>query len=83
MTLIGVGFGSSQDIEELTSYQDANDIPWLMAEGPDSMVRDFNVTSQSTKLGIQPDGLITFRKGYGRADPGTWRERLGELAGGA
>jgi hypothetical protein len=43
------------------------------------MVRSFEVTTQSTKLGISADGVIQFRKGFGAASGSEWRTRLQAL----
>ena len=81
MTVVVVGFGSSQNIEELGRYQDENAMPFVFTQGPDDMVRTFAVTTQSTKFGITRDGVIEFREGYGTSSGETWRERLRGLAG--
>ena len=77
---MAVGFGSSETIAKLAAFQDENDIAWTMAEGPDDMVRRYEVTTQSTKLGIGPDGVVLFRYGYGTSGERVWRERLQLLA---
>jgi hypothetical protein len=58
VTVVVVGFGSSQNIEELGRYQDENTMPFVFTQGPDDMVRTFAVTTQSTKFGITRDGVI-------------------------
>ena len=74
-----MGFGSSQTVQHMTEYKEANGLTWTFAEGPDRMVRDFGILSQSTKLGIAPDGLITFMKGYGENDASYWNGVLSGL----
>lgn len=83
MTVLAIGFGSSESVERLGDWQDQNEMPFIFAEGPASMARTFNVTSQSTKFGISRDGVIQFRHGYGTSSADTWAERLSELATGS
>ena len=82
VVLVAVGFGSSQTVEVLGEHWSGNAYPGTVAEGPDSMARDFGVTTQSTKLGIARDGEVLFRHGYGTSSADTWRERLRSLAEG-
>lgn len=46
--------------------------------GPD-MMSDLKVTRQSTKIAISPDGVITYRDGYGKGTDQTWREVFEDL----
>jgi hypothetical protein len=80
VTILAVGFGSSEGIDRLGAYQDDNFMPFVFAEGPTDMVRSFKVTSQSTKFGLGSDGIIRFRHGYGTGSMNTWAERLSVLA---
>ena len=80
MAILAVGFGTSENIGKLAAYQDDNAIPWPFAEGPPDMARDFNVSSQATKLGIGADGVIQFGGGY-NSGPGSWPDVLATLAG--
>lgn len=79
ITLVAVGFGSSQTVEVLNAQKEQRGYLGLFTEGPDSMVRSFEVITQSTKLGISADGVIQFRKGFGAASGSEWRTRLQAL----
>ena len=76
-----MGFGSSESVQRITKYKEENGLTWTFAEGPDRMARDFSVTSQSSKVGIAPDGLITFLKGYGENPAEYWHGVLSDLRG--
>jgi hypothetical protein len=82
VALVAVGFGSSQTVEVLNQQKDQRGYPGVFAEGPDEMVRQFSVRTQSTKFGIGADGLIQFKKGYGAASDADWRARLQGLIDG-
>ena len=74
-----MGFGSAQNIQVLTQYKEENGLMWTFAQGPDHMARDFNVVSQSTKLGIGPHGIIATAKGDGSNDADYWHALLSDL----
>ncbi len=44
------------------------------------MLKDFNVTRQSTKVGIDANGIIVYRAGIGQGDSNEWEGVLKELA---
>jgi thiol-disulfide isomerase/thioredoxin len=73
ITLIGVGFGSGQTIGVLEEYRQQNGIPWAMAEGGLPMLVDYEVRTQSTKVGMDARGVILFRKGYSANSADDWR----------
>ena len=54
----------------------------MFVEGPDGLAAQYEVRRQSTKFGIGPDGVITYRGDYGSSSPDEWRERLRALADG-
>lgn len=54
--------------------------PWQDAEPLGRMLVDLNVRTQSTKIAVDAQGIITYRQGYGRGDPMTWRRVFTELS---
>ena len=46
------------------------------------MLPAYRIITQSTKVAIGGDGVITFRAGYGKASDDTWVEVFEELATG-
>ena len=53
----------------------------MFGEGPASLARDYDVTSQSSKVAVAADGLITLHAGYGRGGADYWRNLLDGLRG--
>jgi len=51
----------------------------VFAEGPASLVRDYNVRSQSSWVAIGRDGSILNRRGYGSDGASFWRGVLDTL----
>ncbi len=73
-----VGFNEGLDV--LSAAQDRNGHPGEVAKPSDSMLKDFNVTRQSTKVGIDANGIIVYRAGIGQGDSNEWEGVLKELA---
>lgn len=44
------------------------------------MLPDYNIVSQATKVGIDRNGVITFRAGYGTVAPEMWHQVFRQLA---
>jgi hypothetical protein len=79
VVLLAVGFQSGQTAGTLDAHFMDNSYPGRTAEAPSAMARDYQVTVQSTKFGIAPNGEILLRSGYGSASPDAWRTRLQSL----
>ena len=72
--------GYNESLSELADYQNASGHPGILALPIDNMLRDFRVTSQSTKVAIDANGIITYRAGYGQGNPSDWPDVLQALA---
>ncbi|MXW30344.1 MAG: hypothetical protein F4Z88_06320 [Chloroflexi bacterium] len=68
-----------EDAARLDSYANGEGYDWIFAEGPASLVRDYNVRSQSSYVGIGRDGAILSRRGYGADGASFWRGVLDTL----
>ena len=73
-----VGFNES--LSELADYQGQSGHPGILALPVGNMLRDFRVTSQSTKVAIDANGIITYRRGYGQGNSSDWPAVLQALA---
>ena len=80
--MVAVGFGSSETVAKLTSHQEARGYPGVFVQGPDGMAPQFDVRTQSTKLGITADGVIQFKQGYCSSSADQWRDRFQALIDG-
>ena len=72
-----VGFNESLDV--LSEAQSRSDHPGEVATPSDTMIGDFNVTRQSTKVAIDANGVIVYRAGIGQGDPSEWERVFKEL----
>lgn len=73
-----VGFNESLDV--LSAAQDRNGHPGEVAKPSASMLKDFNVTRQSTKVAIDANGIIVYRAGIGQGDSNEWHGVFIELS---
>ena len=56
--------------------------PWEMTTFDRAVNADYGITSQSTEIIIDGDGVVTHRGGYGSISSSKWRETLDEVTGG-
>ena len=78
VNLYAVAFNES--LETLSASQDRTGHPGEVATPDGSMISDFKVTSQSTKVAIDGNGVIVYRAGIGQGDTNEWHGVLTELA---
>ena len=57
-----------------------NGYPWMMAPTDLKMTKSYGVRVQSTKFGIDRDGVIVYKRGYGTASEADWTKVLEQLA---
>ena len=64
----------------LKDFEERQDYPWEIAQPGEGMLASLHITSQSTKIAIAADGVITYRDGYGKGTDDTWRKVFKELS---
>ena len=79
---IVVGQDPSEPIVDLVAYRDGQGQPWPVSVAGPGMLADLRITTQAFKLAIGPDGVITYRAGYGGGNPDVWRAVIADLASG-
>ncbi len=79
---IVVGQDPSEPIGELVAYRDSEGQPWPVSVAGPGMLADLRITTQAYKLAVGPDGVITYRAGYGGGNPDVWRAVIADLASG-
>ena len=76
---IGVGTDPTEDAVDVRGYADRQGYTWDMAPFESSIVADFRILSQSSKVAINGDGVITYRSGYGSLSANDWRNIFEDL----
>ena len=68
------------DGEAIRRYRDGNEYPWMMAPTDLEMIKEYGVRVQATKFGIDGDGIIVYKRGYGTGSEADWVQVLEQLA---
>ena len=78
-----MGVDPLETLAEVHGFKLRQGHPWPAAVPKGSMVADFRILTQSTKIAIDSRGIITYRAGFGKGDVGVWRQVMSDLAEGA
>ncbi len=74
-----IGQSTSDDIEKLESDRKKQGYPWPVAQIDPDVLRDLRVLTQSTKIVLDHQGVITYRAGYADGGPSEWRQVFTDL----
>ena len=80
VAFFAIGQDPSESLGKMEQYREREGHPWPVAKPDRNMLIDFRVFQQSTKIAVDAGGIITYRAGYGRGDPDTWRQVFRGLA---
>ena len=75
-----IGQSQFENLEKLEEYSRKEDYPWPVAEIDPKLVKNLRVLQQSTKIGLDHRGVITYRSGYGDGDSKVWQQVFADLA---
>ena len=78
-----VGANFSETLDRLVSNQNREGYPGEVAEPSRSMLEDFRVLKQSTKVGIDESWSIVYRAGFGDVGADGWQGVFEDLAASA
>ena len=79
---IVVGQDPSEPLMDLVAYRDGQGQPWPVSVAGPGMLADLRITTQAFKLALDPDGVVTYRAGFGSGNPEVWRAVIADLASG-
>jgi hypothetical protein len=82
VNFLAIGIDPTETADVLRRYQTSQEYPWPAAVGNREMLQAYNVTSTSTKYGMDRSGLVNWRRGYGVASASEWDELLRALTPG-
>ena len=83
MGLYIVGANFSETLDRLVSNQNREGYPGEVAEPSRSMLEEFRVLKQSTKVGIDGSWTVVYRAGFGDVGADGWQGVFEDLASGA
>ena len=80
MEILAISTDPFDDDAGIRRYRDQNGYPWMMAPTDLEMIKEYGVRVQATKFGIDADGVIVYKRGYGTASEADWIKVLEQLA---
>ena len=69
----------SETLEYLEGYRKEFEYPWPETVPDPDMLKDFRILTQSSKVAVDGNGIITYRDGYGRGRD-SWEGVFAELS---
>ncbi|MCH7656208.1 MAG: hypothetical protein IIC95_09555 [Chloroflexi bacterium] len=79
VAFVAVGFDTTESPSKLEAYRESSELPWTVAVAPREVAVAYGVRVQSTKFGIDRDGVVVWGSGYGTSDAAAWEERFQQL----
>ena len=80
MAFYAVGVDPTEDLGVLESFRQDQNHPWPVALPMGSMIADFRVLKQSTKVVFDKNGVIIYRYAFGRGGS-QWPELFERVTG--
>ncbi len=81
MDFYAVNADPSESLKSAAQYGQNQGWTFPVAHPDEGMIRNFNVVKHSTKVAFGGNGVIIYRDGFGRGDPGRWQQVFQELGG--
>ena len=83
VAFLAVDVDPSEDAELISRYREEQGYPWPMALYDPYIVGEYKITTQASKIVIDSDGVIVFRRGFGTLKEDQWRDALDLVLSGA
>jgi hypothetical protein len=80
VSVLAVDTDPSESESKIRGFRDDNGYSWLWAASHREVMRDYNITVQSSKVAVDHQGVIVFREGYGTQPGETWEKLFEELS---
>ena len=82
MLIVGISYDALSTQSELTRYSNNRGLSFPIAAYERSIVADgYRITAQSSAVGIDANGIIQLRKGYGLQNRNEWQGWVNTLVG--
>ncbi len=76
MLLLGIDTDSFETADYIANWGKSRGFFWPLSTLDRDVLVAYNVRTQSTKIGIDSNGVIVLREGYGTNSVETWQEWL-------
>jgi hypothetical protein len=81
--LVAVGSQVWESDASASRFAEGGGYPWPTVLADPQVVRDYAITAQSSAVGIDAEGVVLLRDGYGTSGEEAWRALLERLAAGS
>ena len=81
LRLVLIAIDPSEPPRDLKSWQESNGYPGTLVLANEKLLDAYKVLIRSTKIGIDHNGAIVFRAGYGEVPKGSWEATVQFLTG--
>ena len=68
---------------KVAGFHEDNEFTWLTSPGDPTMLVQYGIRAQSSKVALDHNGVIFYKAGYGSTGEAQWRQLFEELAAGA
>ena len=79
VAVVAVGTDPNEGLEKIRSYRDSQGYTFPMAVTDSDTIRSYKVTSQSTKIAVDRNGVAQVRSGFGTQGKGWWQDLFTQL----
>ena len=79
MKVIAIGTDPSESADKVRSYRDAEGLIYRIALARTDIVRTYSITAQSSKVGVDKNGVVQVRSGSGTRGDDWWQEAFNTL----
>ncbi|MCZ6615126.1 MAG: hypothetical protein O7F09_01690 [Chloroflexi bacterium] len=77
---MGIGIDPFESLEEIETFRESHGYPWPMTNAESDFFRDYNILVRATKVGVDTNGVIIWREGYGTTSSNEWHQVFQDLA---
>ena len=72
VTFIAVDIDVGANLEELRMFANEQDYPWEVGISSSALLEELSILTQSTKIAIDRDGIVIYRKGFAEGNLEEW-----------
>ena len=79
MKVIAIGTDPNESEGDVRSYRDREGLTYRIALARTDIVRTYSITAQSSKVGVDKNGVVQVRSLYGRQGGDWWQDAFNTL----
>ena len=79
MKVIAIGTDPNESEGDVSSYRDREGLTYRIAVARTDIVSTYRITAQSSKVGVDKNGVVQVRSIYGRQGADWWQDTFNTL----